>query len=250
MSLPFALVTGTSRGIGLAVAEELIRRGWDVFGLARGAAPASLGAGGPGRYAHHLLDLTQLAALEAWVADALPQRLREASRVALVNNAALLAPVGPAHRLDLGALDRHLRVNLTAPVWLAGRCASEVPATTPLRVINLSSGSATKAYPGWTGYCASKAGLHMAGEVLAEETSGYGLERDLAVVSYAPHIVATQMQAELRATREEDFPLRQRFVDLDADGALVSADGPAHEIADLCAADDLPAFSTARYQPA
>ena len=58
-----ALVTGTSRGIGTAVALELLGRGWRVQGLARGEAPAELACEG---YQHERLDLSDLSALEHW----------------------------------------------------------------------------------------------------------------------------------------------------------------------------------------
>lgn len=242
---PLALVTGTSRGIGLEVARTLLGRGWQVLGAARTAAPEDLGPG----YEHTSIDLADLTRLESWARSALPERLAGAPRVALVNNAALLDPVGPATALSLEALDAHLRVNLTAPTWLAGFVVAHAAEGSPVRVINVSSGAATRPYPGWTAYCAGKAGLKMTGEVLAEETAAYGVDRDLSVVTYAPHVVATAMQDQLRATDEARFPMRERFVALHEDGELVDAAGPAAEIADLCAADDLPPLVTTRFDP-
>jgi benzil reductase ((S)-benzoin forming) len=187
--------------------------------------------------------------VEPWADRALAPRVAAAPRVALVNNAGTLDPIGPASRLSLADLDAHLRLNLTTPTWLAGFVLRHASRTTPVRVVNLSSGAATQPYPGWSAYCAGKAGLQMSGEVLAAEQEAYGASGDLAVVSYAPHVVATAMQAQLRATEEAVFPLRQRFVDLHEGGELVDASGPAAEIADLCAADGLPAHTTARFAP-
>lgn len=242
---PFALVTGTSRGIGLAVAQALLERGWSVLGVARSAAPNGLGPG----YEHAQVDLGTLTAVEPWAERVVAPRVSAAPRVALVNNAGVLDPVGPATELSLEDLDAHLRINLTAPTWLAGFVVRHVTDPAPVRVVNVSSGAANKPYPGWTAYCAGKAGLQMTGEVLAAEHEAYGAARDLAVVSYAPHVVATAMQAQLRAMEEAVFPLRQRFVDLYERGELVDAAGPAAEIADLCAADDLPVHTTTRFEP-
>ena len=244
----FALVTGSSRGIGAATCRALASRGWNVLGLARGPAPDGAPEGG---YEHARLDLADLAALERWARDELAPRLAGVRRVALVNNAALLAPVGPATELALDELHRHVTVNLTAPIWLAGFVVAHAPPSAPVRVVNLSSGAATRAYPGWSAYCSSKAGLAMAGEVLAAEVEAHPAlaGRDLAVVTYAPHVVATAMQAELRAQSERAFPMRGRFVELAETGALVAPEGPAEEIADLCGRDDLPLHSALRYQP-
>lgn len=242
---PLAIVTGTSRGIGLAVAQALLDRGWGVLGASRGPAGEELGP----RYKHTRLDLSDLTAVEAWGRTEVAPQVAAAPRVALVNNAGILDPLGPADGLPLADLDTHLRVNLTTPTWLAGLVVHHTAPRTPVRIINLSSGAATKPYPGWIAYCSGKAGLQMAGEVLAIEPEAYGEERDLAVVSYAPNVVATAMQAQLRAADETVFPLRQRFVELHEEGGLVDAQGPAVEIANLCGSDGLPAHSTMRFSP-
>jgi len=245
-----ALVTGTSRGIGTAVALALLDRGWSVQGMARGEAPPELAREG---YRHERLDLSDLSALEHWFEEDFAPRMGElgATRVGLVNNAALLAPVGPATSLDASELATHLAVNVVAPTWLAGAVLRRAPREAVLRVVNLSSGAATSAYPGWSAYCAGKAALAMTGEVLALESEAYPelAGRDLGVVTYAPNVVATRMQEELRGTPHELFPLHQRFVELKETGSLVAPEGPAAEIADLLERNDLPAHLVARYEP-
>lgn len=241
-----ALVTGTSRGIGLQTAHALLERGWTVHGVARSAAPSGLA----GAYTHHRLDLADPDAVRTWAVEELAPALAGAERVALVNNAALLAPVGPAWEHDLAELDRHLRVNLTVPLWLTGFVLREAPEEAAVRIVDLSSGAAERAYAGWSAYCSGKAGLAMAGRVVAEEVDAYpGARRDVALVSYAPHVVATAMQEELRALDEERFPMRQRFVELYEQEQLVDPEGPAREIAELCGRDDLARHSSLRYTP-
>ena len=244
-----AIVTGTSRGIGHATAAELLRRGWEVVGLARGAAPPELDEL---FYKHHRLDLGDLEALDAWCEAHLGQeQLSDSDRLGLVSNAALIEPVGPACSLSSRELSIHLAVNVVAPTYMAGFLLEHAPINTPLRVINLSSGAATQAQPGWTAYCASKAALRMTGEVLAAEVQTYPefLGRNVAVVTYAPNVVNTRMQKELRAMDEARFPAQQQFVDLDREGFLVPANGPAEEIADLLDRDGLPPYSELRYHP-
>lgn len=248
----WAVVTGTSRGLGAAVARELGARGWSVLGIAR--SPAARGLAGPG-YRHVTLDLSDPAgldaALDSGVSDGLGASLAPsgATRLALVNNAAALAPVGPATDLAAVALARHLAVNVVAPVRLAGALLARAPAGVPVRIVSLSSGAATRAYPGWTAYCAGKAALAQASAVLAAEVGAYPelAGRDLAVVDYAPGVVATDMQAELRALEPRVFPDRQRFLELFARGELVAPERPAAEIADLVERDDLPRHATLRY---
>ena len=113
------------------------------------------------------------------------------------------------------------------------------------------SGAAVNPYPGWAAYCAGKAALRMAGQVLGLEAAEVPAlaGRDLAVVAYPPHVVATAMQEAIRATSPEQFPRRQKFALLHESGALVTPDGPAAEIAELLGSDGLPPFSERRYEP-
>ena len=246
-----ALVTGTSRGLGAATARALLDQGWQVVGMARSGAPSEL-AGDP-RYTHLRLDLADPQALESALEGDLGPLLAppDASRIALVNNAAMLAPVGPMSSLRAPDLVAHLAVNLAAPARLMGAVLEAAQPGVPVRIINVSSGAATRAYPGWTAYCSGKAALAMSSAVLVEELGAYGelASRDVRVVDYAPHVVATAMQEELRATEATAFPLRQRFVDLYESGQLVPAEGPAGAIAELVRDDDLPLHSATRYSP-
>lgn len=241
---PIALVTGTRVGIGAAVARTLLEHGWHVQGLSRG--PASIEAEG---YEHSQVDLGDQEALTAW-AERMRPHLASAPRVALVNNAAILDPVGPQAGIDLAALDQHLRVNLTAPIWLAGFAREHTPAETPLIIVQISSGAAFKAYSGWTAYCTAKAGLKMGSEVLAAEVEAYGGGTNLSVVNYQPGVVATDMQAKLRSLSDEQFPMRPRFVALHEDGDLVDAQGPADEIVRLCEQEELEPYLDLRFTPA
>ncbi|MEM7307778.1 MAG: SDR family NAD(P)-dependent oxidoreductase [Planctomycetota bacterium] len=248
--MKFALITGTSRGIGVALAEALLERGWRVTGCARGPAPESLQREG---YAHFEVDLSDR---DATVAAFDPERpeladLARAERPALVHNAAVLG-TDPISGLELGGVVDALTVNVATPLWLTGWFLRHTAPAAELRVVEVSSGAAKSAYPGWSVYCASKAALLRMGEVLAveaqevEELRG----RRLAVLSYAPHVVATDMQAEIRATGAARFPRHQRFLDLHANGELVPAEAPAGDLARKI--DDeapWPDYEVTRYEP-
>lgn len=247
--MKLALVTGTTRGIGLTLARELLTRGWNVMGFARSSAPEELA--GHAAYEHVSVDLAELPALESAARTfAANSGLRDAQRFALVNNAGVLQPMRQLEGVPLEDLERAFRINTVAPVWLMGFALAE-RARGPLTIVNLSSGAATKAYPSWAAYCATKAALKMAGEVAAAELEAAGEDptRRVAIVSYAPHVVATGMQAEIRSTPAEHFPLRERFVELHESGALVAPEGPARAIADLCQRDDLPLWTETRFTP-
>ena len=240
------LVTGTSSGIGLAVAEELLRRGWDVAGVARRAAPLH-----HARYRHLRLDLADTArmeeAFEGAFGDALA--LDGRARVGLVNGAATLEPVGPTGAAPAAGLARAFALNAVAPIWLLGFFLRRARGG-KLRVVDVSSGAARRPYAGWSAYCATKAALRMAGEVVGEEARsfapGTALPVDLSLVSYEPGVVDTEMQASVRGALAEAFPQVGRFLDLHASGKLHPPSSPAMEIAALLESDGLPPFSERR----
>ncbi len=240
------LVTGTSSGIGLAVAEELLRRGWDVAGVARRPAPLH-----HARYRHLRLDLADTARLEAEFEGAFGDALAldGRTRVGLVNGAAMLEPVGPTSSAPAAGLARAFAVNAVAPIWLLGFFLRRVRGA-KLRVVDVSSGAARRPYAGWSAYCATKAALRMAGEVVGEEARAYApgsaLPVDVSLVSYEPGVVDTEMQQAVRGAVAETFPQVARFLDLHASGKLHHPSKPAAEIAELLASDGLPPFSERR----
>jgi len=240
------LVTGTSSGIGLAVAEELLRRGWDVAGVARRPAPLH-----HARYRHLRLDLADTARMESEFEGAFGEALALAGRgrVGLVNGAATLEPVGPTVATPAAGLARAFALNAVAPIWLLGFFLRRARGG-KLRVVDVSSGAARRAYAGWSAYCATKAALRMAGEVVGEEARSFApgtvLPVDLSLVSYEPGVVDTEMQEAVRGTLAGAFPQVARFLDLHASGKLHHPSKPAMEIADLLESDGLRPFSERR----
>jgi len=226
-----AILTGTTRGVGLALALELIRRGLRVTGIARGDCPAELESP---HYHHVRLDLSDLESSEVPLRELVRSVLASnPKRVALVNNAGSLQPMRPLTRCEPRELQSAMTLNVTTPMWLSAHLLAEC-GETELRIVNLSSGAATSAYPGWGAYCAGKAALSMVDRVLAIEAVEYPeLEgSDFAVLTYAPGVVATEMQGEIRASSVVDFPRRARFVELHEAGQLVERAAPALEIAE------------------
>ncbi|MEV2269173.1 SDR family NAD(P)-dependent oxidoreductase [Nonomuraea africana] len=178
-----ALITGASRGLGLALARSLSDAGWDLVLTARGAdelekAAAELGA----------------TAIAGDVADP-AHRSRLARAVPeldlLVNNASDLGAT-PLPRLadyPLDAFAALLQTNVTASLGLT---QETLPALRRRRgaVVNVTSDAATGAYEGWGGYGATKAALEQLSNVLAAE------EPDVAVWWVDPGEMNTRMLAD------------------------------------------------------
>jgi NAD(P)-dependent dehydrogenase (short-subunit alcohol dehydrogenase family) len=181
-----ALITGASRGFGLALARSLARRGWTVIADARGsAALEDVRRQAPG-----------LVPVPGDVRDATHRRALADAVAAhgeldlLVNSASSLGPSPLPGLVDLPpeVLTTLLEVNVVAPLAL-------VQALAPLlsrdaSVVNVTSDAAVESYPGWGGYGASKAALDRMSGVLAVEHPG------LRVYAFDPGDMRTAMHQD------------------------------------------------------
>lgn len=244
---PFALVTGTSSGIGEAVARALLERGWRVVGVARRTAGIA-----DARYTHIRLDIGDLAALSECLETQVKPLVadRAVTRVGLVNNAALVALLGPLSRLDVTELQTVYAVNTAAPILLMGWFLRHARPGVPLRIVNVSTGAAVIPLPGLGAYGNTKAALRMAGMILAAEldaaSNGAAPRRDATILSYEPGLVDTAMQTAARSSSVETLPIVHMFADWAATGALVPPTLPAGEIADYLEADNQPRWTERR----
>lgn len=212
-----AIVTGHSKGLGGAIAGELLSQGFDVLGLARSGNTVLAG-----RHGAHLvevaIDLADTDALTNWLAGPdLARFLAGADLAVLVNNAGVVQPVGPLRVQSPADVARAVALNVAAPLMLSSAFAAVQPKPRDRRLLHVASGAARVAYAGWSVYCATKAALdHHARAVVVDG------DDSLRVCSLAPGVIDTEMQAQVRASSLADFPLRERFEALHRDGALAS----------------------------
>lgn len=222
------VVTGTTRGLGAALCRRIAEfPDNELVALSR--EPDAPVPGG----VRLQVDVADSAALEV-AFDCVEQRIRgkRYAKAVLVNNAGVVAPVGPLERADPDVLERNIAVNLVAPLRLMRRFLLATEDRAPLRrIINISSGAARRPIAGWAGYCAAKAGLEMASRVVALDAAARG--KPVEVASLAPGVIDTGMQGEVRGAAREDFPDLDRFLALQAEGKLRDADDVARDILDL-----------------
>ena len=186
---PTILITGASRGLGLALARELTRRGWTLLLDARGAEALEVASA-------ELARSTRVVALagdvtDSWHRDALAEAARELGGLdAIANNASTLgtSPLPPLLDYDLDALEAVFRTNVVAPLALLQSLRRELKPGA--RILNITSDAGVEAYEGWGGYGASKAALEQLSHVLAAE------QPDWRVYWVDPGDMRTQMHQE------------------------------------------------------
>jgi NAD(P)-dependent dehydrogenase (short-subunit alcohol dehydrogenase family) len=183
-----ALITGASRGLGLALARALAERRWRLVIDARGSEALV-------EARDQLTEATAVVAIAGDVGEESHRRaLIEATGEGLqllVNNASVLGPSPQPKLADypLAELERVYAVNVLAPLRLAQLA---LPALEQGRgtVMNITSDAAVEAYEGWGGYGSSKAALEQLTAVLAAE------HPELSVYAVDPGDMRTQMHQE------------------------------------------------------
>ena len=191
-----ALITGASRGLGLALARGLAEKVWTLIIDARGVEELEAARA-------ELAELTDVTAIPGDVTDEEHRRvLAEAAREAggldaLVNNASVLGPSPQPNLLDypLDALEEVYRTNTVAPLALIQAVRNELKPGA--RIVNVTSDAGVEPYPGWGGYGSSKAALEQLSAILAAENPS------LRVYWVDPGDMRTQMHQE--AFPEEDI---------------------------------------------
>jgi 3-oxoacyl-[acyl-carrier protein] reductase len=191
------IVTGGSRGLGLAIAVRLAAAGYQVIAIARKstaeleAAVAAAAAAGSGVIEFQALDLSDLAAIPTCVRAL---RTRLGPIYGLVNNAGL-GTAGVLANMRDEVIAKLINLNTTSPITLSKYVAKSMMLERSGRIINVSSIVATTGYTGLSVYSATKASLLGFTRSLARELGPLGI----TVNAIAPGFLDTEMTQELTA---------------------------------------------------
>jgi benzil reductase ((S)-benzoin forming) len=237
-----AIVTGVSRGLGAALARELLELGFGVLGVGR-TSNATLT---DDRYQFARADLAEAAAIDTLVGPAFEDIAagRPAS-VCLLNNAATVDPVGVVGRLSSREISAAIETNLTAAVALANLfCRVFTDTEVSRRVINISSGAAETALPGEAVYCVAKAGMEMLTLALAAEQAA----PTFRAITVRPGVIDTDMQTFARSQPPEVLPVVELFKGFKRDGRLVAPEVVASRIVSKLVVGDVDDARTYSYQ--
>jgi len=189
-----ALVTGSGRGIGRAIALALAQAGADLVLIARTASELAETAEQVQRLGRQSLQCRGDVSRRKDVESAVAQGFGKFGRVdILVNNAALQVPIGPLAENDPEAWIRTVAVNLFGPFHCIQAVLPGMIARKQGKIINVSGGGATAPRANFSAYAASKAALVRLTETLAEELKPYNIQ----VNAVAPGPVNTRMLDEI-----------------------------------------------------
>lgn len=163
-----ALITGASRGLGLALARQLAQLGWTLIIDARGTDALETAR-------QELAQLTHVIALSGDITDAnhrqaLANAVQQIGTLdVLVNNASMLGPSPQPLLLEypLDVLEQVYRTNVIAPLALLQALRNNLK--TDARILNITSDAGVEDYAGWGGYGSSKAALEQLSHILAAE---------------------------------------------------------------------------------
>ncbi|WP_298923468.1 SDR family NAD(P)-dependent oxidoreductase [uncultured Ramlibacter sp.] len=226
------ILTGASRGMGLAMAQQLLAAGHDLLCISRKTndSLAALATAGGGQCEQWPQDLTRpdtaTAKLAAWLEQRDPASV---ASVTLINNAGMLPRIAPLGEIAAADLADAMRLDLEAPMLLAGAFLHATAQwTCPRKLLNISSGMGRRAMASQAAYCAAKAGMdHFSRCVALEEA---GKPNGARVVALAPGVIDTDMQVQLRSADAGGFPDVGTFIGLKDKGVLDTPQSAAQKV--------------------
>ncbi len=222
-----AIVTGAGRGIGKATAKRLAKAGASVVLAARTeeeiqAVAEEIKTAG-GRALAIPTDVTCVNAVD----NLITLTLRAYQHIdILVNNAAVLSPVGKTWEVSPEAWRNLIDINVVGPYLCTRTVLPQMLDRGDGRIINITSGAANKNIVGWSAYSASKAALDRFTATLAVEVR----DTDIVVAGVRPGVVDTAMQMQIRRVSESTFPLVEQFKRYYEDKKFFTPDEPAQLI--------------------
>jgi benzil reductase ((S)-benzoin forming) len=226
------ILTGGSRGMGLAIAHQLLQAGHELICISRHAnedlaAAAKKTEASLSQWTQDLSDgQTASERLGRWLQQ---QDTAQWCSATLINNAGTIPPIAPLSQAHPQDLAQALRVGLEAPMQLCARfLGATEPWGMPRKVLNISSGLGRKAMASQAAYCAAKAGMDHFTRCLAmdEILKPNGAK----VCALAPGVIDTDMQVQLRSASHATFPDQPRFAQLQEKGLLTSAEEAARQV--------------------
>ncbi|MFC4559118.1 (S)-benzoin forming benzil reductase [Virgibacillus kekensis] len=231
----FAIITGVSKGLGEAAAKIFMESGIHVVGVSRSNNETleKYASEHDVTFQHVSCDLGDPRKTE----DAFTQISRDIlsrkpSTVYLINNAAVLEPIGKSMAIKGSDLAYHVQVNTVAPMIITNlflQHATELDI--PLISTTITSGAAERPMYGWSAYCSTKASINMYTQTAALEQDQ--LKTQNKVIAFSPGVMDTNMQEKIRSTSKNEFADVEKFKEYKEKNMLKSPDTVAGVLVDI-----------------
>ncbi|MDO8321233.1 SDR family NAD(P)-dependent oxidoreductase [Rhodoferax sp.] len=226
------ILTGASRGMGRAMAEQLLAKENHVLCISRHpeSSLVSVAEQNHGILEQWALDLSQsehaARRLKTWLDLLDPAQIKS---VTLINNAGVIPTITPVSASEPAEFAAAMRINLETPMLLTAVFLHATQGwTVPRKVLNISSGLGRRPMASQAAYCAAKAGLDHFTRCLALDEAR--LPQGARVCSLAPGVIDTDMQLQLRSANAASFPDQAGFAQLKSAGQLSAASDAAKRV--------------------
>ena len=206
-----AFITGVSRGIGLALAKNLLERGIEVVGISRAQKSTMQDLSKYPNFSYVSADLTSQ---EGFLAVQEFLKNQKLTFDFIINNAGMMMPPCNLEQMSFHDIENVININLLVPIKLSSLLLPYC--NKGAKILNVTSRAATSPVAQVGPYCISKAGLNMFTEVLRKEL----FNKHIAVAAVIPGEVDTQIQDILRNT--DGFNLSEKFYDNYINGKLIT----------------------------
>ena len=212
--MKYYFISGTSRGIGKAIVENLLKdEDIHITGISRNNTISHP------NYTHIKLDLSKPEKTSSFIFPNTP----DAEEIVLINNAGVMSEIKRIGQQENKNIINDYNVNIVSPSILINHFIKTYQNYTSKRIIlNISSGAGRHTIDAWSVYCASKSALDMISKNIHLEQSFFPEENRIKIFSIAPGVIETKMQEQIRQTSEKDFSDVKKFVNLKNNGLLSS----------------------------
>lgn len=231
----YYIITGTSRGLGEAIARRLLKKDHYVIGISRTINNnlMKMSKENDCKLSYIEFDLSRVDELDEMMTQIFKNiNVDDAEKVCLINNAGIVAPINTLENCSTPEILNSFNINAIAPIVLTSNFITKLKEfRCEKRIINISSGAGKNPYDGWSCYCSTKAALDMFTKCVAIEQEKE--EFPVKILSFAPGVIDTDMQNEIRQTSIKQFSQLEKFIKLKENGNLMSVDFVAEKIIDL-----------------
>ena len=220
------IITGASKGLGASLLQLALNDEHTVISLSRTKSISHP------RHLHITQDLAKSKTIRSKLDKAFAKiDMNKIKEVYLINNAAVIEPIGNVNNFSVDDMEIHLKVNLLTPMVLCGHIMDKFKnKKSPITIINIISGAAHRPIINWSQYCSTKSGLKMFTDCLNLD---YEKRKSFKAITFSPGVMDTSMQATIRNQSKRNFKNIDRFKELKQKNELLSPDKVAERLYSL-----------------